>query len=103
MRICIYVELINSLCIKIISLLSKVHNYNNILRTTRAAETGRYRLIEEMFATKGSLTGDDLAQHDANNLTLDDLYTELKHEKEDLISRWGLFILDGVRLFQIWL
>ena len=64
------------------------HFYNECFRTTRAAETGRYRLIEEMFATKGSLTDVDLARHDANNITLDDLFTELRHKKEDLISRY---------------
>ncbi|WAR19542.1 ASIC2-like protein, partial [Mya arenaria] len=57
----------------------------NAFRGSEAARTGRYRLVEEMFVSKDPLTAEDLDRHNATNTSLNELYADLAHAKEDMI------------------
>ncbi|XP_052769455.1 acid-sensing ion channel 4-B-like isoform X2 [Mya arenaria] len=57
----------------------------NAFRGTEAARTGRYQLVEQMFSGTDLLSIEELALHNATDLSLDDLYVDLAHTKKDMI------------------
>ncbi|XP_060600472.1 uncharacterized protein LOC132753933 isoform X2 [Ruditapes philippinarum] len=57
----------------------------NAFRATKASETHRYRLIELLFSTTGTISLQQLEQFNATDLSLEELYTSLAHTKEDFI------------------
>ena len=56
-------------------------------RATEAARHGYYELIEDMFSKSTNVSLESIKFYGATNVTLEDLYLNLGHRKEDLIVR----------------
>ncbi|KAH3855162.1 hypothetical protein DPMN_097724 [Dreissena polymorpha] len=62
---------------------SKYLNFKH--RATESEAKGRYRLIENMFSRSNPLTSEDLRRHNASDVSLEELFLQLAHRKEDMI------------------
>lgn len=59
----------------------------NVYRATLAAEKKRYKLIEDMFTEPESFNSTSLQKDLAENITLEELYLQGAHKREDYIFR----------------
>ena len=57
-------------------------------RATEAAKFGYYDLIEDMFSKSTNDTLDSINRYGATNVTVEDLYVKLRHNKEDFIVKY---------------
>lgn len=58
-----------------------------LYRATLAAEKKRYKLIEDMFTEPESFNSTSLQKDLAENITLQELYLQGAHKREDFIFR----------------
>lgn len=56
-------------------------------RATEAVKYGYYELIEEMFSKSANFSVDTVRHYGASNVTLEELYLKLGHDKHDLIVK----------------
>ena len=59
----------------------------NTCRATETARYGYYELIEDMFSKSTNVSLESIKFYGATNVTLEDLYVNLRHTKEDLIVK----------------
>ena len=57
-------------------------------RATEAAKFGYYDLVEDMFSKSTNDTLDSINRYGATNVTVEDLYVKLRHNKEDFIVKY---------------
>ena len=62
----------------------------NSFKATKAAEFGLYDLIENVFSKSAVRPLEDIRHYNASNITIEDLYVYLGHDKHDLVvsCRW---------------
>ena len=62
----------------------------NSFRATKAAEFGLYDLIEDVFSKSAVSPLEDIKRYNASNITMEDLFVKLGHDKHDLFvsCRW---------------
>ena len=62
----------------------------NSFRATKAAEFGLYDLIEDVFSKSVVSPLEDIKRYNASNITMEDLFVKLGHDKHDLFvsCRW---------------
>ena len=62
----------------------------NSFRATKAAEFGLYDLIEDVFSKSAVSPLEDVKRYNASNITMEDLFVKLGHDKHDLFisCRW---------------
>ena len=66
---------------------SQCLNLLTLFRATVAAKYGYYELIEEMFSKSANFSVDSVRHYGASNITLEELYLKLGHDKHDLIVK----------------
>lgn len=61
-------------------------------RATLSNKLDRYRLLENMFTFPDTFNELDLERYGDQNTTLDELFLQSAHRKEDFISRYKMLI-----------
>ena len=59
----------------------------NSFKATKAAEFGLYGLIEDVFSKSAVSPLEDIRRNNASNITIEDIFVKLGHDKHDLIVR----------------